>query len=289
MDYGARFYSSTLGRFISPDTIIPVASQGNGAFDRYAYVNNNPVRYTDPTGHYEDDGDGPRRSRRSGKGSYTSQINSMIEPEKMVLGGATWQNWGQYRGPDEYHCNHGDIWHMSVDGFAANPTLRPRPEVYAALDGLVVYSAYLGPGFGNVVIVETDIDGKKFYSVYAHLGSDEKDVNTRELKNTGRNVKAGIKVSKGDLIGYMGNSGSQDDIHLHFEVRTANNLNSKWKSPEGGPRYWAFSTTWKQDFVDISGAFHLSADTTVIPAPATSSYCAATPSWVWGDSESKYR
>lgn len=29
-----------------------MASQGNGAFDRYAYVNNNPVRYNDPSGHY---------------------------------------------------------------------------------------------------------------------------------------------------------------------------------------------------------------------------------------------
>ncbi len=28
-----------------------MASQGNGAFDRYAYVNNNPVKYNDPTGH----------------------------------------------------------------------------------------------------------------------------------------------------------------------------------------------------------------------------------------------
>jgi len=50
MDYNARYYSSTLGRFISPDTIIP--QPGNPlAWDRYAYVNSNPVRYTDPSGH----------------------------------------------------------------------------------------------------------------------------------------------------------------------------------------------------------------------------------------------
>ena len=48
--YGARWYDSKLGRFISPDTIIP--GMGNPqAWDRYAYVNNNPINATDPTGH----------------------------------------------------------------------------------------------------------------------------------------------------------------------------------------------------------------------------------------------
>ena len=46
--YNARWYDSSLGRFAQADTIIPGGVQG---LDRYAYVNNNPVRYTDPTGH----------------------------------------------------------------------------------------------------------------------------------------------------------------------------------------------------------------------------------------------
>jgi len=49
--YGARFYDPQLGRWIQPDTIVP-GSQGVQALDRYAYVNNNAVRYTDPTGHW---------------------------------------------------------------------------------------------------------------------------------------------------------------------------------------------------------------------------------------------
>jgi RHS repeat-associated protein len=48
--YGARFYDSATGRFVSADSILP-QSQGTQAYDRYAYVNNNPLRYTDPTGH----------------------------------------------------------------------------------------------------------------------------------------------------------------------------------------------------------------------------------------------
>ncbi len=48
--YGARFYSPALGRFLSADTVVPGVAQSQ-AYDRYAYVRNNPVRYTDPTGH----------------------------------------------------------------------------------------------------------------------------------------------------------------------------------------------------------------------------------------------
>ena len=49
-DYGARYYDPELGRFIQPDTIVPNPGDAQ-AFDRYAYVNNNPLKYTDPTGH----------------------------------------------------------------------------------------------------------------------------------------------------------------------------------------------------------------------------------------------
>jgi RHS repeat-associated protein len=46
----ARFYDATLGRFISPDTIIP--GPDNPQFlNRYTYALNNPVSYNDPTGH----------------------------------------------------------------------------------------------------------------------------------------------------------------------------------------------------------------------------------------------
>ena len=44
--YGARWYDPLLGRFMQADTIIP-HTQGTQGFDRYAYVNNNPLRYSD--------------------------------------------------------------------------------------------------------------------------------------------------------------------------------------------------------------------------------------------------
>lgn len=57
MDYKARFYSPALMRFIQPDTIIP--DQFNPqSWNRFGYVQNNPIRFNDPTGHMLDEGDG---------------------------------------------------------------------------------------------------------------------------------------------------------------------------------------------------------------------------------------
>ena len=59
LDYGSRYYDPALGRFISPDSIVPLATQGTQAYDRYAYANNNAVRYSDPSGHMvKEDADG---------------------------------------------------------------------------------------------------------------------------------------------------------------------------------------------------------------------------------------
>ena len=53
--YNARWYDPALGRFMQADSFIPTA-QGTQGWDRYAYVNNNPLRYTDPSGQMIDDG-----------------------------------------------------------------------------------------------------------------------------------------------------------------------------------------------------------------------------------------
>ena len=51
MFYNARWYDVSLGRFAQADTLIPGAGNSQ-AWDRYAYANNNPLKYNDPSGHY---------------------------------------------------------------------------------------------------------------------------------------------------------------------------------------------------------------------------------------------
>jgi len=48
--YGARYYDATLGRFLSADTLVEAPGHPQ-TLNRYTYVGNNPLRYTDPTGH----------------------------------------------------------------------------------------------------------------------------------------------------------------------------------------------------------------------------------------------
>ncbi|MBL8024468.1 MAG: RHS repeat-associated core domain-containing protein [Elusimicrobia bacterium] len=50
--YNARYYDPGLGKFVSPDPIIsnPYNPQN---LNRYSYVENNPINYIDPTGHWK--------------------------------------------------------------------------------------------------------------------------------------------------------------------------------------------------------------------------------------------
>jgi RHS repeat-associated protein len=55
--YGARYYDPTIGRFISPDTIVPYPINPQ-SLNRYSYCLNNPLKYIDPSGHrWINDGD----------------------------------------------------------------------------------------------------------------------------------------------------------------------------------------------------------------------------------------
>jgi RHS repeat-associated protein len=49
-DYNARWYDPALGRFAQADTMIPEPYNPID-WNRYSYARNNPVKYTDPSGH----------------------------------------------------------------------------------------------------------------------------------------------------------------------------------------------------------------------------------------------
>lgn len=74
-------------------------------------------------------------------------------------------------------------------------------EVYATADGLVEVIDRTGRGHGNTIIINHD-NGYK--TVYSHLDRF--------------NVRQGNRVKRGDLIGWVGNTGLSVAPHLHYEV-----------------------------------------------------------------------
>lgn len=88
--------------------------------------------------------------------------------------------------------------HKGID-IAASGTV----PIVAAADGVVIRS-YYSSSYGHAIFISHSINGQIYTTVYAHLSS--------------RHVSAGEVVSKGQQIGYMGNTGHSYGQHLHFEL-----------------------------------------------------------------------
>jgi murein DD-endopeptidase MepM/ murein hydrolase activator NlpD len=73
--------------------------------------------------------------------------------------------------------------------------------VMSPADGVVVKAGF-GSGYGNVVELS---HGYGIKTLFAH--------------NSRINVKAGQRIRRGDVIAYVGDSGSSTGPHLHYEVR----------------------------------------------------------------------
>ena len=74
--YVARYYDPELGRFISADTIIPEPGSSQ-AYDRYAYVYNNPINNNDPSGHRVWDGCSGDTGSCGGESVYAAYVYSV--------------------------------------------------------------------------------------------------------------------------------------------------------------------------------------------------------------------
>lgn len=97
-----------------------------------------------------------------------------------------------------YGPRWGDL-HAGID--IADPS--PEAKVVAAASGTVIRS-YYSASYGNCVLITHKIGGQTFTTLYAHLE-----------KST---VTTGQTINKGEMLGYMGNTGNSKGKHLHFEI-----------------------------------------------------------------------
>jgi RHS repeat-associated protein len=80
---GARYYDPVIGRFMATDPA-GFDEKNLHSFNRYAYANNNPLRYRDP------DGRNPRLLWLAGKGAYDAANIAGLGVLGGMLGAAAW-------------------------------------------------------------------------------------------------------------------------------------------------------------------------------------------------------
>lgn len=87
-------------------------------------------------------------------------------------------------------------WHHGQDFSAPYGT-----EIYATGNGKVIAAGWNSGGFGNYVVID---HGYGYQSTYGHLSSIK--------------VSSGMNVTRGDLIGLSGSSGTSSGPHLHYQI-----------------------------------------------------------------------
>ena len=97
-------------------------------------------------------------------------------------------------------------YHYGMDFTAPTGT-----EVYATADGSISYVGKSRRGYGNKLVID---HGYGYETLYAHM-------------NDFNNIWKGKEVRRGDVIGFVGNTGLSTAPHLHYEVH----LNRKKVNP----------------------------------------------------------
>lgn len=77
-------------------------------------------------------------------------------------------------------------------------------NVYATNNGVIEIRSY-NSSYGNYIMINHN---NGYYSLYAHMSSFN------------GNFSVGSTVSRGDVIGYVGDTGRASGPHLHYEIRT---------------------------------------------------------------------
>ena len=86
-------------------------------------------------------------------------------------------------------------------------TAKTGTPIYATGDGVVAKADNTASGFGNHIVIR---HGYGYETLYAHLSKYK--------------ARAGQRVKRGDIIGYVGSTGRSEAPHLHYEVHKNNKV-----------------------------------------------------------------
>ncbi len=106
--------------------------------------------------------------------------------------------------------------------------------IYATGDGTIIDAKRSSDGYGKKIVID---HGFGYKTVYAHL--------------SGFKVKRREKVKRGQIIGFVGNTGISTGPHLHYEVQ--------YNGRKVNPVYYFFNDLSPEEFeriVDVSPSFN---------------------------------
>jgi murein DD-endopeptidase MepM/ murein hydrolase activator NlpD len=230
---------------------------------------NNPVKYTDPSGHWADEDKkvhassctpwpvcifngrqlatqpdpwSPAVDTLQDEAEYKQLSKSAEQLFRENLESPWAGEFGPFGGPNSLTLNK-DERHPAVDSRGS----RLGAPIHAAAYGKVVSVGDNGnTDFGKYVLIEHDVYGDKYYSVYAHLNAQY--------------VAQGDIVDDTTAIGAMGESGT-NNIHLHFEVRKATNVDLTQDNPFQGQVWWPQTwTSLTSNFVNLGVIYGYASD-----------------------------
>lgn len=157
-------------------------------------------------------------SKPHAKESASEPVAKESPPSPVAKESSPAETGGSFMWPTKgaFTSGYGPRWgklHAGIDIANASPDV----PIVAAAEGTVIRS-YYSSSYGNAVFISHNIDGKVYTTVYAHMDS--------------RLVSSGQSVSKGQQIGFMGNTGQSTGKHLHFEIHQG-----AWKNPVNPMEY----------------------------------------------------
>lgn len=168
-------------------------------------------------------------------------------------------DWGYY--------SDGKTWHKGIDLVASATSGKGADYICAYDDGVV--TAYQNGMSGN-----TDETGEKGMGNYVILKhSNGYKTRYMHLLKGSVKVKTGDKVLKGQVIGYMGNTGNSTGRHLHFDIsrdeKMPNSYYSNGRYYVDPKPYLAGNSSSKQNGYEL-GLYEVKSDVNVRKGSGTS-------------------
>jgi murein DD-endopeptidase MepM/ murein hydrolase activator NlpD len=124
--------------------------------------------------------------------------------------------------------------HVGIDFASANSISKGVTPIISATKGKV-HAVQSGRragdgGRGNYIVIESDdpalkdpVSGRQLVFIYQHLDGRPRD-------SSGRNYSNNNPVSRGDTVGFMGDTGGIGDLHLHYEISNRSASHGGWNT-----------------------------------------------------------